>query len=86
MPGSGAGNSDTAFLFLNHPVHGSGTFVNFAEFMTQTAIEEDTFRKGSLTGVDMCHNPDITGISEGDLTIRGLLKNFFFFSNHNYQR
>ncbi len=58
---SGRCDSDTALLFLFHPVHGSATIVHLADFMSQTRIEKDTLRCRCLAGIDVSHNTDITG-------------------------
>ena len=53
-------NRNTTFLLLNHPVHSSGSVVDFTDFMGLTGIEQDTFRGGGLTGINMCHDTDIS--------------------------
>ena len=59
--GSSRSNSDTTFLFLSHPVHGSCTIVSFTDLVSQTSVEQDTFRSCCLTGVDVSHDTDVTG-------------------------
>ncbi len=59
---SGGGNCDTSFLFLLHPVHGSGAVVHLADFVRKACVEQDTFGGGSLAGVDVGHNADVAGI------------------------
>ena len=59
--GSGRSNSDTALLFLLHPVHGGGTVMHLANLMCQTGIEKYTFRSSGLAGIDVGHDADISG-------------------------
>ena len=58
--GSGRGDGDTALLLLLHPVHGSGTFVNFTDFVSLTGVEKDTLGRGGLSGIDVGHDTDVT--------------------------
>ena len=63
IPQAGGGSrsdGDTAFLFLNHPVHGGSTVMNFANLMGLAGVEQDTFRRGGLTGIDVCHDADVS--------------------------
>ena len=57
---SSRGDSDTAFLLLFHPVHCSGTVVNFTYFMRKTRIKQYTFGCRSFTGIDVSHNTDVS--------------------------
>src|SRR3546814_20282936 len=47
------GNGDTTLLFLLHPVHGGGAVVDFADFMTDTGVEQDTFGRGGFPCIDL---------------------------------
>src|SRR3546814_8108645 len=47
------GNGDPTLLFLLHPVHGGGAVVDFADFMTDTGVEQDTFGRGGFPCIDM---------------------------------
>ena len=60
--GGGAcrGDGDTTLLLLLHPVHRSGTLVHLTDLVDQTGVVEDTLRGGSLTGIDVGHDTDIT--------------------------
>ena len=58
--GSSGGNRDTTLLLLNHPVHRSGTIVHLTNLVRQTRIEQDTLGSGGLTGIDVCHNADVS--------------------------
>ena len=62
-------NSNAAFAFLFHPVGYSRTFVNFADFMNYAAIEQDTFRAGCFTRVDVRRYTDVSGIFERSCSI-----------------
>ena len=62
--GSGRGNGNTTFLLLFHPVHGSSSVVHFADFVRQTGVEKNTLRSGRLSGIDVSHNTDVSGIFE----------------------
>ena len=57
---------DPTFLFLNHPVHGSGAVVDFADLMGLTGIEQDTFRGGRFTGINVCMMPIFLILSKGN--------------------
>ena len=59
--GSGRRNGDTAFLFLNHPVHRSGTFMGFADLVSLTRVEKNSFGGSGLTGVNVRHNTNVSG-------------------------
>ena len=61
---SGRGNGDATFLLLNHPIHGGGTVVDFTYLMAAASIIEDTLGRRRLTGVDVCHDADITREAE----------------------
>ena len=66
--GSGGSNGNTSFLFLNHPVHGSGAVVDFADLMNLTGVEKDTLGGSGLSGVDVRHNTDVTGVLQTELS------------------
>ena len=59
---SGRGDRDTALLLLNHPVHGSCSFVRFTDLVGLTRVEKDSLGCGGLTGVDVSHDADVTSI------------------------
>ena len=63
-----AGDRDTAFLFLDHPVHGSRTFVDFAQLMRFTGIEQNSFGRRRLARVDMRHDADVSGNFQTELS------------------
>ena len=62
--GGGGGDCYTAFLFLFHPVHCSGTVVYLADFVGEAGVEEDALGSSGLTGIDVCHDADVAGIFE----------------------
>ena len=57
------GNGDTAFLFLNHVVHGGGAVVYFADAMYFTCKIKHAFGCRCFTGVDVSHDADISCIA-----------------------
>ena len=59
--GRRGGNGDTSFLFLFHPVHGRGALVGFADLMGLSGVEQNAFRSGRLTGINVCHDTDVPG-------------------------
>jgi hypothetical protein len=60
----GGRDGDAAFLFLLHPVHDGGAFMNLADFVRNTRIEEDSLRRRGLTGIDVGHDADVPGTFE----------------------
>src|SRR6185436_11670485 len=57
--GRGAGDGDTAFLFLLHPVHDRRALVHLADLVRDAGVIKDTFRGGGLTGINVSHDADI---------------------------
>jgi hypothetical protein len=53
------GNSDTAFFFLLHPVHGGCAVMDFAGLVNHPREQQNAFGGGRLAGVYMSDNPDI---------------------------
>ncbi len=67
LPGSSGGrgrNRDSALALLLHPVHRGSAFVDFADLISHTRIEQDALGDGGLTGIDMRHDPDVAGLIE----------------------
>ncbi|MBV6497109.1 MAG: hypothetical protein JFAIHJKO_02245 [Pyrinomonadaceae bacterium] len=63
LPEAGRGRGrdrDAAFLFLLHPVHRRGTFVNLADLMGNTGIKKDTFGRRGLARINVGHDPDVS--------------------------
>ena len=59
--GCGGSDSNTSFLFLNHPVHSGAAIVSFTDFVVNTGIVKYAFGCGSLSCVDVSHDTDISG-------------------------
>jgi hypothetical protein len=57
---SSGGNGYTPFLLLAHPIHSSGTFIDFSHAMNLSRVEKDPLGGSSLAGVYMGHNADIS--------------------------
>ena len=53
---------DASLLFLLHVVHGSSTIVSLTQFVVYTCIKQDTLRGSGLTGINMSHDTNISGI------------------------
>ncbi len=62
--GRGGGDGDTTLLLLNHPVHGSPAVVRLADPVDPSGVEQDPLGGRRLSGVDMRHDPDITGMGK----------------------
>ena len=55
------GNRNSALLFLFHPIHGRGTFMDLTDLVIDTGIVENPLRGGGLAGIDMGHDADVSG-------------------------
>jgi len=55
---------DAALLFLDHPVHGRSTVMNLADLVRLACVEQDSLGRRGLAGVNMSHDPDVTGLGE----------------------
>jgi hypothetical protein len=42
--------------------------MNLADLVGTARIEQNAFRGRRLAGIDMCHNPDVTRIFQGELS------------------
>src|SRR5208337_5363013 len=62
--GGGAGDGDAALALLLHPVHGGGAFVHGADLVGHTRVIQDALGRCGLSGIDVRHDPDITGVFE----------------------
>ena len=58
--GGGRGDGDAALLLLLHPVHRGSAFMGLTELVVDARVEQDAFRRGRLSGVDMSHDADIS--------------------------
>ena len=58
--GGGSGrDGDAALLLLLHPVHGRSAFMDLADAVRASCIEQDALRRSGLTGIDVGHDADI---------------------------
>ena len=60
----GRRNRDAALLFLLHPVHDGGAFVDFADLVRDPGVEQDPFRRRRLAGIDVRHDADVARLFE----------------------
>ena len=60
--GGGGGDGDAALLLLGHPVHGGGAVMGLTDLVVHAGVEQDALGGGGLTGVDVGHDTDISGI------------------------
>ena len=60
--GGRGGDRDAALLLLLHPVHHGGALVHLTHLVRATRVEEDALRGRRLTGVDVRHDPDVSGL------------------------
>src|SRR5215218_200347 len=74
--GRGGRDRDAALLLLLHPVHRRRALVHLAELVGAPGVEKDALGRRRLTGVDVSHDPDVSGSVEGVLAghlVRSLL-------------
>ena len=62
--GRGGGDGDTTLLLLNHPVHGRAAVVGLADPVDPSGVEQDPLGGRRFPGVDVRHDPDITGMGK----------------------
>ena len=55
----GGGDSDSALLFLFHPVHRGSAFVDFTDLVRDACIKQYALGSRRLTGVNVRHNPNV---------------------------
>jgi hypothetical protein len=60
----GAGDSDSAFLFLLHPVHGGCAVMNFPNFVGDSGVVQNTLCGRGFSRINMGHNADIARFIE----------------------
>jgi len=46
--------------------------MSLPNLMVNTGVEQDTLRRGSFTGVNMRHDPDVTCIFQGELSCHAI--------------
>jgi hypothetical protein len=69
--GRGRGDRDAALLLLLHPVHHGRALVHLADLVRAAGVVEDALGRRRLTGVDVRHDPDVSGVFERELTWHG---------------
>ena len=63
-----ARDRDAALLLLRHPVHGGGAFMGLTELVVDARVEQNAFRRGRLTGVDVRHDANVSCVFKGILS------------------
>ena len=66
--GRSARDRDAALLLLRHPVHGGGAFMGLTELVVDARVEQNAFRRGRLTGVDVRHDANVSCVFKGILS------------------
>jgi hypothetical protein len=64
--GRGGRDGDPALLLLLHPVHDSRALVYLSHLVGSAGVEQDALGRRRLTGVDVRHDPDVSGLLEGN--------------------
>ena len=64
----GGRDGDAALLLLLHPVHGRGPFVDLAHLVGDARVVEDALGGRGLPRIDVRHDPDVSGLRDGELT------------------
>ena len=62
--GRSGGDGDPTLLLLDHPVHGRAAVVRLADPVDPSGVEQDPLGGGRFSGVDVRHDPDITGMGK----------------------
>ena len=57
----GRSDGDASLLLLDHPVHGGSPFVHLTDPVRLARVEQDTFGRGGLAGIDVGHDADVAG-------------------------
>src|SRR5690554_4964758 len=65
---SSRSDRNSTFLLLLHPVHLGSTFVSFSQLMNTTRIKEYTLRSSCFSGINVCHDSNITIFVQGELS------------------
>ena len=66
--GRSARDRDAALLLLRHPVHGGSAFMGLTELVVDARVEQNAFRRGRLTGVDVRHDANVSCVFKGILS------------------
>src|SRR4051812_4797581 len=61
---SSRSDGDAALALLLHPVHGGSAFVDAANFVRNSGIEQDAFGRGRLARIDVRHDADVARMLE----------------------
>jgi hypothetical protein len=69
----GSRNADASLLLLFHPVHDSCALVDFAHRLRHARVEQNPLCGRGLPRIDMRHDPDISGLIDGDLPNHDLI-------------
>ena len=59
------GNSDSALLLLDHPVHYRSAVMHFTDLVGNPRVKKDPFRRRRFTGIDVRHDTDISVALDG---------------------
>ena len=59
--GRSGGDGNTTLLLLLHPVHGRSAVMRFTDLVVDTGVVQNTLGGGRLTGIDVCHDADVSG-------------------------
>jgi hypothetical protein len=70
--GSGAGNGDTALLFLLHPIHGGGTIMYFTNFVGHASVKKNALGSGGLACIYVSTNADVSITTYGCLACHNI--------------
>src|SRR5690606_33956185 len=64
--GGGSGlDRDATLLLLLHPVHGGRAIVRLAQLVVLAGVEQDTFGRGGLAGIDVGHDAEVAVTLDG---------------------
>jgi hypothetical protein len=66
--GGGGSDRDATLLLLLHPVHRGIAVVRLADLIIHSGIVENPFGRSRLTGVNVGHDPDISGHLKGNIS------------------
>jgi hypothetical protein len=57
----GRSDGNSPLLLLQHPIHRGRPVIHFSHAMGFLRIEKDPFSDSGLSGIDVCHKPNISG-------------------------
>ena len=67
----GRGDGDATLLLLDHPVHRRRTLVDLTDLVVSAGVVEDSLGGGGLARVDVSHDPDVSGLGQGEGSASG---------------